>query len=196
LLRASVGVALGHPFQSVINQASRRKEHLTACRSSVSDELRRKESLDALPHLLPGRLEVVVDLLRHVLAEPLPEFLSLGSLGHVNLQVAPTPVRRLASPRPLYLGAGPTAADVVHFPEARALGPAREENMANLLPLRLLEFLFGWTRAEKLIGQRGEAAGRYRRSPRPDFEMRRLKLENGETVRAMGFPLALIGGGG
>ena len=65
--------------------------------------------------------------------------------------------------------------------------------MANLLPLRLLEFLFGWTRAEKLIGQRGEAAGSYRRSPRPYFEMRRPKLESGG---AMGFPLALIGGGG
>ena len=91
-------------------------------------------------------------------------------------------------------------------------------------PLRILEFLFGWTRAEKLIGQRGETAGWYRRSPRPYFEMRRLKLESGETVTsyfypftqsllylvllvgvllivydlvgAMGFPLALIGGGG
>ncbi|OGO09691.1 MAG: hypothetical protein A2Z66_14555 [Chloroflexi bacterium RBG_13_66_10] len=68
--------------------------------------------------------------------------------------------------------------------------------MANLLPLRLLELLFGWTRADKMIGQRGEAFGWYRRSPRPYFEMRRLKLESGETVRAMGFPLALIGGRG
>jgi heat shock protein HtpX len=55
-------------------------------------------------------------------------------------------------------------------------------------PLRILEFLFGWTRAEKLIGMRGEAEGWYRRSPKPYFEMRRLRLENGTTVTSYFYP--------
>ncbi len=55
-------------------------------------------------------------------------------------------------------------------------------------PIRLLEFLFGWIKAEKLIGQQGEAYGWYRRAPRPYFEMRRLKLENGEVVTSYLYP--------
>jgi heat shock protein HtpX len=55
-------------------------------------------------------------------------------------------------------------------------------------PLRILEFLFGWTRAEKLIGQSGTAVGWYRRSPRPCFEMRKLTLENGTSVTSYFYP--------
>lgn len=56
-------------------------------------------------------------------------------------------------------------------------------------PLRLLEFLFGWTKAEKLIGRRGRAVGWYRRMPRPYFELRRLTLEDGETVTSYSYPV-------
>jgi heat shock protein HtpX len=55
-------------------------------------------------------------------------------------------------------------------------------------PLRILEFLFGWVKAEKLIGQGGTAVGWYRRSPRPYFEMRRLTLENGERITSYFYP--------
>jgi heat shock protein HtpX len=56
-------------------------------------------------------------------------------------------------------------------------------------PFRILEILFGWIRAEKLIGRSGEAAGWYRRSPRPYFELRRLKLDNGEVVTSYYYPV-------
>jgi heat shock protein HtpX len=56
-------------------------------------------------------------------------------------------------------------------------------------PLRIFEFLFGWLKAEKLIGQRGKAAGWYRRGPRPYFEMRHLVLESGEKVTSYIYPL-------
>jgi heat shock protein HtpX len=56
-------------------------------------------------------------------------------------------------------------------------------------PLRFLEFLFGWVKAESLIGQRGKAVGWYRRSPRPYFEMRRLVLDSGETVTSYSYPV-------
>ena len=59
-------------------------------------------------------------------------------------------------------------------------------------PLRLLEFLFGWLRAEKLIGLQGTAMGWYRRAPRPHLELRRLILENGEKVTTYGYPLAEV----
>ena len=56
-------------------------------------------------------------------------------------------------------------------------------------PLRIIEFLFGSTKAESLIGLKGEALGWYRRSPRPYFEMRRLKLDNGEVVTSYLYPV-------
>jgi heat shock protein HtpX len=56
-------------------------------------------------------------------------------------------------------------------------------------PLRFLDFLFGWIKAESLIGQRGKAMGWYRRSPVPYFEMRKLTLENGETVTSYSYPV-------
>jgi heat shock protein HtpX len=56
-------------------------------------------------------------------------------------------------------------------------------------PIRLLEFIFGWVKAEKLIGQRGEAVGWYRRAPKPYFEMRHLTLENGERVTSYVYPV-------
>jgi heat shock protein HtpX len=56
-------------------------------------------------------------------------------------------------------------------------------------PIRLLEFIFGWVKAEKLIGLRGEAVGWYRRAPKPYFEMRHLTLENGERVTSYVYPV-------
>jgi len=56
-------------------------------------------------------------------------------------------------------------------------------------PLRFFEFLFGWVKAESLIGQRGVAKGWYRRSPRPYLEMRKLELENGEVVTSYSYPV-------
>jgi heat shock protein HtpX len=57
-------------------------------------------------------------------------------------------------------------------------------------PLRIFEFLFGWIKAEKLIGQRGKAMGWYRRSPNPYLELRYLQLENGEKVTSYNYPVA------
>ncbi|MBN1485056.1 MAG: M48 family metalloprotease [Chloroflexia bacterium] len=56
-------------------------------------------------------------------------------------------------------------------------------------PIRLLEFIFGWTKAESLIGRRGRVEGWYRRAPRPYVEMRRLYLDNGETVTSYLYPV-------
>ncbi len=55
-------------------------------------------------------------------------------------------------------------------------------------PIRFLEFLFGWLKAEELIGQRGKIMGWYRRSPRPYIEMRKLVLDNGKTVTSYLYP--------
>ena len=55
-------------------------------------------------------------------------------------------------------------------------------------PWRLLEFLFGWVKAESIIGKRGKITGWYRRSPRPYFEMRRMELDNGETITSYYYP--------
>jgi heat shock protein HtpX len=57
-------------------------------------------------------------------------------------------------------------------------------------PIRLFEFLFGWIKAEKLIGKRGEAVGWYRRAPRPYFEMRELRLEGKEAVKSYLYPVS------
>ena len=56
-------------------------------------------------------------------------------------------------------------------------------------PIRFLEFIFGWVKAEKLIGQRGKAVGWYRRAPKPYFEMRHLTLESGERVTSYVYPV-------
>jgi heat shock protein HtpX len=56
-------------------------------------------------------------------------------------------------------------------------------------PLRLFEFLFGWLKADKLIGRQGKASGWYRRSPKPRLEMRRLILDGGEKVTSYVYPL-------
>lgn len=56
-------------------------------------------------------------------------------------------------------------------------------------PLRILEFIFGWTKAESLIGRRGKAMGWYRRSPRPYFEMRKLMLDDGSTITSYDYPV-------
>ncbi|MBN1439888.1 MAG: M48 family metalloprotease [Anaerolineales bacterium] len=56
-------------------------------------------------------------------------------------------------------------------------------------PLRIVEFLLGWRKAEKLIGLQGSATGWYRRAPRPYFELRTLTLETGEKVTSYVYPL-------
>jgi Zn-dependent protease with chaperone function len=56
-------------------------------------------------------------------------------------------------------------------------------------PLRLFDFLFGWIRAEGLIGQEGQAMGWYRRAARPYFEMRKLVLRSGETITSYTYPV-------
>jgi heat shock protein HtpX len=56
-------------------------------------------------------------------------------------------------------------------------------------PLRFLEFLFGWIKAESLIGRTGKVMGWYRRSPKPYFEMRKLVFDDGETVTSYSYPV-------
>jgi heat shock protein HtpX len=56
-------------------------------------------------------------------------------------------------------------------------------------PIRFLEFLFGWLKADKLIGRQGKALGWYRRGPRPYFEMRHLTLDGGEKVTSYVYPV-------
>jgi heat shock protein HtpX len=56
-------------------------------------------------------------------------------------------------------------------------------------PFRFLEFLFGWLKAEELIGQRGKLMGWYRRAPRPYIEMRKLVLDSGKTVTSHLYPV-------
>ncbi|NDJ76484.1 MAG: hypothetical protein GYB65_09510, partial [Chloroflexi bacterium] len=56
-------------------------------------------------------------------------------------------------------------------------------------PLRILEILFGWVRAEKLVGKRVRAYGWYRRTARPYFELRRLEFEDGSTVTSYIYPV-------
>jgi hypothetical protein len=53
----------------------------------------------------------------------------------------------------------------------------------------LFEFLFGWLKAENLIGRQGKAMGWYRRAPKPFFEMRRLILDDGEKVTSYTYPV-------
>jgi heat shock protein HtpX len=55
-------------------------------------------------------------------------------------------------------------------------------------PIRIFEFLFGWIKAEKLIGRQGEAIGWYRRAPRPYFEMLELRLEGKEVIKSYLYP--------
>jgi heat shock protein HtpX len=55
-------------------------------------------------------------------------------------------------------------------------------------PLRFLEFLFGWIRAEKLIGQECKAMGWFRRSPKPYLEIRKVILKDGTTVTSYLYP--------
>ncbi len=57
-------------------------------------------------------------------------------------------------------------------------------------PLGILDFFFGLTKAEGLVGQRGKVTGWYRRSPRPYFEARAIVLESGETVTVYSYPVA------
>jgi heat shock protein HtpX len=56
-------------------------------------------------------------------------------------------------------------------------------------PLRFFEFLFGWLKAEELIGRRGKVMGWYRRAPRPYLEMRKLQLDDGKTVTSYLYPV-------
>lgn len=59
-------------------------------------------------------------------------------------------------------------------------------------PFRILDFLFGWRRAEKLIGKRGRVVGWYRRTLRPYFEMRRIELDDGTVVNSYYYPFTQL----
>ena len=50
-------------------------------------------------------------------------------------------------------------------------------------PLRFLEFLFGWLKAEKFIGRKAVVRGWYRRGPGPHFEMKEARFDDGQSVR-------------
>lgn len=56
-------------------------------------------------------------------------------------------------------------------------------------PLGILDILFGWLKADKLVGRRGTAFGWYRRALRPYFEMRWLVMEDGEKIASYTYPL-------
>lgn len=56
-------------------------------------------------------------------------------------------------------------------------------------PIRFFEFLFGWLKAEELIGRRGKVMGWYRRAPRPYLEMRELVLDDGKKVTSYLYPV-------
>lgn len=58
-------------------------------------------------------------------------------------------------------------------------------------PLGIFEFLFGLTRAAKLIGESVVASGWYRRQPHPYLELRELVLADGTTYRAYTYPAKL-----
>ncbi|TPW19025.1 MAG: hypothetical protein FD126_3098, partial [Elusimicrobia bacterium] len=49
-------------------------------------------------------------------------------------------------------------------------------------PLRLLDFFFALTRAQKLIGVEVEVEGWYRRAPVPYVQVRRLRWPGGQSV--------------
>jgi heat shock protein HtpX len=55
-------------------------------------------------------------------------------------------------------------------------------------PIRFLEFLFGWLKAEDMIGKRGKIMGWYRRAPRPYIEMRKIVLDDGDTITSYLYP--------
>lgn len=56
-------------------------------------------------------------------------------------------------------------------------------------PLGILEFLFGWLKAQQLVGLTGQARGWYRRSPRPYLELRKLVLDDGKVVTSYNYPV-------
>jgi len=56
-------------------------------------------------------------------------------------------------------------------------------------PLGIMEFLFGWMKAQKLVGLSGQAMGWYRRSPRPYLELRQMVLNDGEVVTSYNYPV-------
>jgi len=56
-------------------------------------------------------------------------------------------------------------------------------------PARLWETLFGLLRVDSLVGVEGKAQGWFRRTPRPLFELRELKLENGQVIKTYVYPL-------
>jgi Zn-dependent protease with chaperone function len=57
-------------------------------------------------------------------------------------------------------------------------------------PLGIFQFLFGWLKAQELVGKHGKAMGWYRRSPRPYLELRKLVLDDGQTVNSYLYPVS------
>lgn len=56
-------------------------------------------------------------------------------------------------------------------------------------PIWLLEFLFGWLKADDLIGEEGKVMGWYRRAPAPHFEMLRFETTSGSSIRSYFYPV-------
>ena len=56
-------------------------------------------------------------------------------------------------------------------------------------PLGIFEFLFGWLKAQQMVGLTGQAMGWYRRSPRPYLELRKLVLDDGKVVTSYNYPV-------
>ncbi|MDQ7779275.1 MAG: zinc metalloprotease HtpX [Planctomycetota bacterium] len=59
-------------------------------------------------------------------------------------------------------------------------------------PLGFLDFIFGWLKADSLIGKQGVAEGWYRRHPMPYLELKRLTLNDGTVVNCWYFHFKVI----
>jgi heat shock protein HtpX len=59
-------------------------------------------------------------------------------------------------------------------------------------PLGFLDFLFGWLKADSLIGRQAVAEGWYRRHPMPYVELKRLEFTDGEVVRCYYYHFKVI----
>lgn len=59
-------------------------------------------------------------------------------------------------------------------------------------PFEFLDFLFGWLKADSLIGRQVVAEGWYRRHPLPYLELKRLVFSDGEVVRCWFYHFKVI----
>lgn len=59
-------------------------------------------------------------------------------------------------------------------------------------PLSFLEFLFGWLKAEKLVGRNAKVHGWYRRGPSPYFEIKEAVFDDGTVVKCYYYQYLLV----